>query len=384
MTAATPLVAMFGAELVLTPTDPLLPRTVIDMDALPWVPYVADADADPAQSCVLTKTLAAPDSGNYVMLIKLLPGTPGRTHWHLSDTLYIVRRGELNIEGEGVFREGSFRWVKGGFAYGPETPDPREPSSSSSAWGPTGCSTQTSTSPRWAGGTTTPTGRESQLLASPVGGHPTPVPTPARSTWTRSARRRPSGTVRWAPARSCRPRSIGSSAGTGRSTQSSTGGSHRRWRSRGRGRTGPLPSVECPSWSRTRCAPPRATRTTSGCGCSRSAAGARLSTRTWPGASAQPASSSSAGPTPRSWPPRSAPNPPPTVRRPTRGTWPPRRADPVAGRPRWSPPGWSRSRTATTWAVRSAYRPAVAAWSGSSRAGPVPRSDPTTASSSPC
>lgn len=121
MTADATLVATFGHELVATPADPLLPRTVILLDELPWVPYVAEGQ-DPADSKVLTKTLCAPGSDNYVMLVKILPGTPGRTHWHLSDTLYIMRRGELKIEGEGTYREGTFRWVKGGFAYAPETP----------------------------------------------------------------------------------------------------------------------------------------------------------------------------------------------------------------------------------------------------------------------
>lgn len=113
------LVARRHAELVVTPANPLLPRTVIELDELPWVPY--SDSGDPANSTVLTKTIVHPDTGHHVMLIKLLPGVPGRTHWHDSDTLYIVRNGELHIEGEGTYRPGSIRWVKGGFAYAPET-----------------------------------------------------------------------------------------------------------------------------------------------------------------------------------------------------------------------------------------------------------------------
>lgn len=123
MDIATDLVARYGAEQVVTPVDPLDPRTVIELDRLPWVPYIG-IDGDPALSRTFTKTLCDPASDNYVMLVKIMTGTPGRTHWHTSDTLYIVRRGELHIEGEGTYKEGSFRWVRGGFAYGPETSGP--------------------------------------------------------------------------------------------------------------------------------------------------------------------------------------------------------------------------------------------------------------------
>jgi hypothetical protein len=124
MNETSALVARYGAELVVTPADPLHPRTVIELDALPWVPYIGE-NGDPATARTLTKTLADPSSGNYVMVVKMLPGgPPARSHWHRSDTLYIVRQGELHIAGEGVFRVGSFRWVKGGFAYGPEVPGP--------------------------------------------------------------------------------------------------------------------------------------------------------------------------------------------------------------------------------------------------------------------
>lgn len=115
-------VARRGAECVVTPADPLRPNTVIELDALPWVPY--SDSGDPAESSVWTKTVVDPASGHHVMLIRLLPGLPGRAHWHTSDTLYIMRRGELHIDGEGTYGPGSFRWVRGGFAYAPEIPGP--------------------------------------------------------------------------------------------------------------------------------------------------------------------------------------------------------------------------------------------------------------------
>ena len=45
-------------------------------------------------------------------------------HSHPNDTLYVIRSGEFHIEGEGVFRPGDVRWVRGGLTYGPEWAGP--------------------------------------------------------------------------------------------------------------------------------------------------------------------------------------------------------------------------------------------------------------------
>ena len=47
-----------------------------------------------------------PSSDHFCMLVRIEPGATGPSHWHLSDTIYIPRRGELHIPGEGVYREG--------------------------------------------------------------------------------------------------------------------------------------------------------------------------------------------------------------------------------------------------------------------------------------
>jgi hypothetical protein len=116
------LMARFGAELLVTPANPLLPRTVITIDELPWVGYIGpDGSEAPG---VYTKTLADPASDNFFMLVRAEPGADGPPHWHLSDTIYIVRAGELTVPGEGTYRVGDVRWVQGGFAYGGEIPGP--------------------------------------------------------------------------------------------------------------------------------------------------------------------------------------------------------------------------------------------------------------------
>ncbi len=111
-----------GSELVVTPVNPLLPRTVITIDELPWVGYIGpDGTESPG---VYTKTLADPASDNFFMLVRAEPGAIGPPHWHISDTIYIVRSGELTVPGEATYRVGDVRWVQGGFAYGGEVPGP--------------------------------------------------------------------------------------------------------------------------------------------------------------------------------------------------------------------------------------------------------------------
>lgn len=115
--------AKFGSELLVTPNNPLQPRTVISFDDLPWVGYQGPGEDEPTPY-IFTKTLIDPASGNFCMVVRLEPDAPGPTHWHPSDTIYIPIRGELHIPGEGVYGVGDIRWVKGGYAYGGEFPGP--------------------------------------------------------------------------------------------------------------------------------------------------------------------------------------------------------------------------------------------------------------------
>jgi hypothetical protein len=116
-------VASYGNELLVTPVNPLLARTVIRIDEPPWVGYLGPGASEPSGH-VFTKTLIDPASGHFCMVVRIEAGAAGPPHWHRSDTVYIVRRGELHVPGEGVYREGDLRWVQGGFAYGGEIPGP--------------------------------------------------------------------------------------------------------------------------------------------------------------------------------------------------------------------------------------------------------------------
>jgi hypothetical protein len=66
------------------------------------------------------KTIVDPDTGHACFYVRFAPHQTGTPHWHPSDTLYLVVRGSLVIEGEGEYRAGDVRHVKGGFAYGTE------------------------------------------------------------------------------------------------------------------------------------------------------------------------------------------------------------------------------------------------------------------------
>lgn len=107
-------------------TDPdttLAPRTPIRVDDLvPSVHRVTeDGTPDPH---TWRKTIVAPSAGYAVFYVSIGPGAATPVHWHPSDTVYIVRRGQLVVPGEGTYCEGEVRWVRGGTAYGPEAAGP--------------------------------------------------------------------------------------------------------------------------------------------------------------------------------------------------------------------------------------------------------------------
>jgi len=68
--------------------------------------------------------LVDPASGNRVMQVRSTPNSWAPAHWHLSDTVNIVTQGESIVEGDPPHRAGDLRWVRGGFAYGPERSGP--------------------------------------------------------------------------------------------------------------------------------------------------------------------------------------------------------------------------------------------------------------------
>jgi len=93
------------------------PRTVIHID-----------DVRPAEysgtSAISLLPLTGPDCDLTVLIFTFPPNYVGKVHSHPTDTVYVIRRGEFIVEGEGTFVEGDIRWVKSGTPYGPEAAGP--------------------------------------------------------------------------------------------------------------------------------------------------------------------------------------------------------------------------------------------------------------------
>lgn len=91
------------------------PQTVIHID-----------DATPAVMVdgsipkIGLKPLVSDECDYVVMTFEFPPHYAGVRHWHPEDTIYIVRRGEFVVDGEGTYLPGDLRWVQGGTMYGPE------------------------------------------------------------------------------------------------------------------------------------------------------------------------------------------------------------------------------------------------------------------------
>jgi len=92
------------------------PRTVIHIDdALP-----AERTAGSAPSPITLTPLLGEACDLTVLIFTLPPHYVGKVHWHPADTVYVIRRGQFTVEGEGTYDVGDIRWVKAGTAYGPE------------------------------------------------------------------------------------------------------------------------------------------------------------------------------------------------------------------------------------------------------------------------
>ena len=105
------------------PNTSLPAQTAIAVDALePSVYRIADDGS--IDKNTWRKTVLAPDSGHAFFYVRIGPNQQTPIHWHPSDTIYIVRKGEMIVPGEGSYFEGEVRWVAGGTPYGPESAGP--------------------------------------------------------------------------------------------------------------------------------------------------------------------------------------------------------------------------------------------------------------------
>ena len=110
---------------------PLASMQVIHVDDIEFEPYIDETGRVPPGAAM--KMLMDPErenpafketSGNLVAISRFDPNYVAPSHWHPSDTLYIIKQGEFTVEGEGTYLPGDFRWVQGGTAYGSEMSGP--------------------------------------------------------------------------------------------------------------------------------------------------------------------------------------------------------------------------------------------------------------------
>jgi hypothetical protein len=96
------------------------PRTVIHIDDALAAERTAGSPASP----ITLRPLVGEACDLTVLIFTLPPGYVGKVHWHPADTVYVIRRGQFTVEGEGTYEVGDIRWVKAGTAYGPEGAGP--------------------------------------------------------------------------------------------------------------------------------------------------------------------------------------------------------------------------------------------------------------------
>ena len=92
--------------------NPIGERRPIRIADIEWEDFT-DPDEPDREPGPFVRWLVDPASGNRVMHVKSWAGRNAAAHWHLSDTVYLVTKGEFIVEGEEPYREGDLRWVRG-------------------------------------------------------------------------------------------------------------------------------------------------------------------------------------------------------------------------------------------------------------------------------
>jgi hypothetical protein len=95
------------------------PRTVIHLDDIPAAERV-----DGTPPAITLRPVTPEECDVAVVIFSFPPNYVGKVHWHPADTVYVVRQGVFNVEGEGAYKVGDIRWVKAGTLYGPESAGP--------------------------------------------------------------------------------------------------------------------------------------------------------------------------------------------------------------------------------------------------------------------
>lgn len=98
-------------------------REPITVANLPWQGFTDETGFIP-DGPTFKALMDNDDPEKMFALFRFPPNYSAPSHWHPSDTIYIITQGVFLVEGEKPYHPGDVRWVKGGYAYGRETAGP--------------------------------------------------------------------------------------------------------------------------------------------------------------------------------------------------------------------------------------------------------------------
>ena len=106
----------------------LAERQAIHVEDVPWIDFERDGvlvSIDLEPGACFRPLMDDPTSEALFVYVKFSPNYRTPAHWHPSNTIYIITKGEFLVEGEETpYRPGDVRWVKGGKTYGAELAGP--------------------------------------------------------------------------------------------------------------------------------------------------------------------------------------------------------------------------------------------------------------------
>jgi hypothetical protein len=105
----------------------LAERQPIRVADVPWLPFARDGvtvSIDLADGAEFKPLMDDPGSDALFVYVRFAPNYVAPSHWHPSNTIYIITQGVFDVEDEKTYYPGDVRWIKGGRPYGAESAGP--------------------------------------------------------------------------------------------------------------------------------------------------------------------------------------------------------------------------------------------------------------------
>jgi hypothetical protein len=105
----------------------LAERQPIHVADVPWYPFVQDNETvsiDLAPGAEFRPLMQDDTTSALFVYVRFAPHYIAPSHWHPSNTIYIITQGVFNVEGEKTYYPGDVRWIRGGYPYGAESAGP--------------------------------------------------------------------------------------------------------------------------------------------------------------------------------------------------------------------------------------------------------------------